>query len=151
LGLPTPEGRLKADRFQPISDRLDKRMTNSVDRVLSFGGKEIMIKSVAQAIPTYIMSVFKLQDGVCKRMEQIIRNFWWGARNGKRKTHWVAWEKMTMLKEKGGVGFRDLQKFNQALLGRHAWRLLERPDSLCARILKSKYYPNADLLDTVFP
>jgi hypothetical protein len=65
-------------------------MTNYVDRELSTVGKEIMIKSVAQAIPTYIMSVFCLQDGVCKIMEQIIRIFWWGAKNGKRKTHWIA-------------------------------------------------------------
>ena len=47
LGLPTPEGRMKADRFQPICERLGKRMDNYADRDLSFGGKEIMIKSVA--------------------------------------------------------------------------------------------------------
>jgi hypothetical protein len=114
-------------------------MTNCVDRELSTGGKEIMIKSVAQAIPTYITSVFRLQDGVCKIMEQIIRNFWWGAKNGKRKTHWVAWGNLTLLKDKGGIGFRDLRKFNQALLARQAFRLLEMPNSLCAQVLKVKY------------
>jgi hypothetical protein len=56
-----------------------------------------------------------------------------------------------MMKDKGGIGFRDLQKFNQALLARQAWRLIERPDSLCVRIIKSKYYPNGELLDTSFP
>jgi hypothetical protein len=55
------------------------------------------------------------------------------------------------MKDKGGMGFHDLQKFNQALLARQAWRLLVRPDSLCARIMKAKYYPNGTLLDTSFP
>jgi hypothetical protein len=49
------------------------------------------------------------------------------------------------------MGFRDLQKFNQALLARQAWRLLDRPESLCAQIMKAKYYPNGELLDTSFP
>jgi hypothetical protein len=44
-----------------------------------------------------------------------------------------------------------MKLFNQALLARQAWRLLVKLNSLCARLLKSKYYPNGNLLDTVFP
>jgi hypothetical protein len=49
------------------------------------------------------------------------------------------------------MGFRDMKKFNQALLARQAWRLIQFPDSLCARLLKARYYPNRDIVDTVFP
>ena len=49
------------------------------------------------------------------------------------------------------MGFRDFQIFNQALLAKQAWRLIEFPDSLCAKLMKAKYYPNGDLLDTAFP
>ncbi|KAM0876387.1 hypothetical protein ACQ4PT_036201 [Festuca glaucescens] len=46
--------------------------------------------------------------------------------------------------------FRDMRCFNQALLAKQAWRLLVNPESPCARLLKSKYYPNGNLVDTVF-
>jgi hypothetical protein len=68
LGLPAPEGRMKSERFQPIDERLVKRMLNYADRDLSFAGKEIMIKSVAHSILTYITSVFQLPCGVCKQI-----------------------------------------------------------------------------------
>ena len=75
---------------------------------------------------------------------------WWGAENGVHKTHWCAREKLIKSKCHGGMGFRDLRIFNQALLARRAWRLLQFPDSLAARILKARYYPNGHLIDAVF-
>ena len=117
---------------------------------LSQAGKETLIKSVLQAIPTYIMGVFKLPYSVCDDLTRLVRNFWWGSKEGKRKTHWRAWEKMIEPKGKGGLGFRDFRIFNQALLAWQAWRLITRPDSLCSQVLKANYYPNGSLEDTVF-
>ncbi|KAI4977715.1 hypothetical protein ZWY2020_014269 [Hordeum vulgare] len=109
-----------------------------------------MIKSVAQGIPTYIMGVFKLPASMCEDLTQLVRNFWWGAKYGKRKTHWKSWEKVCDPKSRGGLGFRDFRLFNQALLARQAWRFLTRPNSVCAQVIKAKYYPNGALEDTVF-
>lgn len=139
------------DRFQAISDRMVKRCNAWDERFLSAAGKEVLIKSVAQAIPVYVMSVFLLPNSVHNNLEKSIRRFWWGELGGVRKTHWIAWTKFARSKGRGRLGFRDLRLFNQALLGRQAWRLVERPDSLCARVLKAKYYPNGHLLDTAFP
>jgi hypothetical protein len=51
----------------------------------------------------------------------------------------------------GGMGFRDMKLFNQAFLARQARRLIQYPDSLCATLLKEKYFPRGELVDTVFP
>ena len=80
----------------------------------------------------------------------MIRDFWWGDKDEHRKVHWMSWENMTKPKRDGGIGFRDMHYFNQALLARQGWRRLQSPNSLCSRVLKSKYYPNGELLNTVF-
>ena len=64
----------------------------------------------------------------------------------KQHVHWFAWWKMCVPKEMGGMGFRDLHCFNLALLAKQCWRLLSEPDSLCARILRAKYFPGGNLL-----
>ena len=74
-----------------------------------------------------------------------------GVENRKKKMAWVAWERLTLPKSQGGVGFRNMRAYNQALLAKQAWRLLTNPESLCARLLRAKYYPNGNLVDTVFP
>jgi hypothetical protein len=97
------------------------------------------------------MGVFKLPNTQCEEMERMIRYFWWGDEEGARKIHWLAWEKLLMPKPHGGLGFRDLKLFNKALLARQTWRLIQFSNSLCTRLLKAKYYPMGELVDTAFP
>ena len=97
------------------------------------------------------MGMFKFPAALCEELSQIIRNFWWGDEEERRKTHWLAWDKLTRPKSEGGMGFRDLGLFNQALLAKQAWRLVVNPDSLCAKVVKAKYYPQGLILDIVFP
>jgi ribonuclease HI len=79
-------------------------------------------------------------------MEGMISRFWWGSNVDKKKIHWVSWKKNCQQKEMGGVGFRDLHKFNTALLAKQGWRILTNPSSLMAGTLKAKYFPNTDFL-----
>jgi hypothetical protein len=50
----------------------------------------------------------------------------------------------------GGIGFRDTKMMNQALLARQCWRIIKKPEILCARLLNSIYFPRGNILDTVF-
>ena len=72
--------------------------------------------------------------------------FWWASSLDRRVLHWIAWDKLATPKIKGGMGFRDLRQFNIALLGKHGWRFMTKPDSLCTRVMKGRYFPDCDFM-----
>jgi ribonuclease HI len=110
--------------------------------------KEVLIMAVVvQALPTYVMSVFKIPFGLCDTMQKHARTFWWGSDRGKRRVQWIPWNVLIKPKSYGGLGFKDLRLFDQALLAHQAMRLITYPQSLCAQVLKRKYFPQSDLLD----
>jgi hypothetical protein len=150
LGLPVPEGRMKKGKFKSSKGKFSKHVSDWCEKYMSSGAKEILIKSILQSVSTYAMGVYKFPMGLLDELEQIIRNFWWGDEQNKKRMHWMSWDKVTRPKAQGGIGFRNLRVFNQALLARQAWRLLHFPDSLCARLLKARYYPSGNLIDTAF-
>lgn len=104
LGFPTPEGRMNKGKFQTLQEKIWKRIISWGENLLSSGGKEVLIKSVIQAIPVYVMGMFKLPESVCEDLNRLTRNFWWGADNGRRRTHWKSWASLTKPKVQGGGG-----------------------------------------------
>ena len=87
LGLPTIVGVDRSDCFQHLIDRICQRIKGWKEKVLSVQGKEILMKSVAQSIPSYAMSVFKLPKGICKSITDELAGFWWGDGEEKERMH----------------------------------------------------------------
>ena len=85
LGLPTLIGKSKKQVFAEIKEKVGKKLSGWKEKMLSMGGKEILIKAVAQAVPTYTMGYFLLPKGLCEDLEGMMRNFWWGQRNQETK------------------------------------------------------------------
>jgi hypothetical protein len=83
---------------------------------------------------------------MCKKITSIIARFWWGGDEKKQKIHWKKWSDIAIPKSDGGMGFRDFQLFNQAMLAKQGWRLMTKPDSLCARVLRGKYYHGSEFM-----
>ena len=60
----------------------------------------------------------------------------------------MSWERIWKTKAKGGMGYRDLECFNMAMLAKQGWRLVQNPDSLVARIFREKYYGGKSFLNS---
>ncbi|WJX28566.1 hypothetical protein P8452_17266 [Trifolium repens] len=148
LGLPSMVGRSKKETFAYIKDRIWKRINGWRSRPLSRAGKEVMIKSVLQAIPAYVMNIFLLPDTLVNDIERMINAFWWGGGSNNRGIKWLAWDKLACPKEEGGLGFRDFQSFNMAMVAKQGWNLMSNPSSLVARVYKARYFPQTSLLDS---
>lgn len=77
----------KEGSFKCLKDRIWEQVQGWMEKELSVGGKEVLLKSVAQAIPTYSTAYFKLPRGLCHHIKGLLRKFWWGSnKKGERKT-----------------------------------------------------------------
>ena len=90
LGLPTLVGRSKDGAFKHLPDRSWGKVHGWKGQGLSMEGKETLVKSVLQAVPTYSMGCFQLSKKLYSSLTSIAARFWWGAEDGKRKVHWIS-------------------------------------------------------------
>lgn len=147
LGLPSLIGRSKKAVFGFLKERLRKKIQGWSSKCLSRAGRAVLLRNVAQEIPTYTMFCFLLPRSLCQELQRMMNSFWWGSRtNSSKGIRWLSWD-MCMSKDNGGMGFRDLFDFNLALLGKQCWNFLIRPHSLVARIFKARYFPSTDFLN----
>jgi hypothetical protein len=147
LGMPSMIGRNKRAIFGYLRDRVWRKIQQWSGKHLSKAGREVLIKSVAQSIPTYCMSTFLLPTTLGEEIQRMINSFWWGSNRRQGKgINWLSWDKLTMCKEYGGMGFRHLFGFNLAMLGKQGWKLLTHPDTIVTRIYKARYFPRTNFL-----
>ncbi|XP_010474595.1 PREDICTED: uncharacterized protein LOC104754152 [Camelina sativa] len=140
LGIPESLQGSKNKVFSYVKDQLDDRVNGWSSKLLSKGGKEVMIKSVALALPTHVMSYYKLPQELTSKLTSAISTFWWKSNDKARGMCWVAWDKLCKDKGDGGLGFRALEQFNDAMLVKQFWHLIQHPTSLMARVMKGRYF-----------
>ncbi|PNX86022.1 ribonuclease H, partial [Trifolium pratense] len=139
LGLPSMVGRSKKATFGYIKDRIWKKINSWRGRALSKAGKDVMIKSVLQSIPSYIMSVYLLPDSIITDIERMLNSFWWGGGTNNKGIRWLAWDRLARPKSEGGLGFRNFQAFNMSMVAKQAWNFVAKPHTLVARIYKARW------------
>ena len=88
LGLPMKKGKKSRIDWQPVIEKVERRLEGWQAKLLSSGGRLVLLCSVLAAIPIFYLSVFKLHIGVGKRLEGLMRRFLWkgsGPRQGHRQ------------------------------------------------------------------
>ena len=149
LGLPMVGGKAKINTFKDLGEKITRRVMGWKEKYISKAGKEILIKTVAQAIPTYIMRIFKIPKALCDTINSTLAKYWWGQTKDGKKIYWINWKKLCTPKKKGGMSFRDIQAFNLVLLAKQALQLIQDTHSLFYRVYKSRYFPTCTFIEAV--
>ncbi|KAH9670971.1 reverse transcriptase domain-containing protein [Citrus sinensis] len=147
LGLSSYIGRKKKEVFHYIRDRVWKRLQGWSAKMLSRAGKEILLKTVALAMPNYAISVYLLPKDLCRELEGMMNSYWWRNNHSSGKgINWMKWKYLCNPKGHGGLRFKQLHSFNIALLRKQVWHILTRPESLMSKVLKARYFPRTSVL-----
>jgi hypothetical protein len=71
-------GRKKTAVFMEIKDKIVAKISGWKARLLSQAARTTLLKSIANAIPSYIMSLFLLPKSLCSVANAVLGKFWWG-------------------------------------------------------------------------
>jgi hypothetical protein len=139
LGLPLGASFKLKTMWAGLEDLMLRRLAPWKRLYLSKGGRVTLIKSTLSNMPTYMLSLFPIPADVAKRIEKIQRDFLWGGMNDEFKCHLVEWDKVCAPIDEGGLGIRNMRRFNQALLGKWLWRFAHEEGAWWRSVLVAKY------------
>lgn len=77
LGLPLVIGANRKDLFRKLEDKMNKRVQDWKIKILSWAGREVLIKSCLQSMPLYEMTCCKFPKTLCDNMSSLTLQFWW--------------------------------------------------------------------------
>ena len=115
-------------------------------RFASKGSKSVLIGACLSSIPSFIMGMYSLPEGVHAACDKELSCFFWQDPTGKQKYHMVKWSDMCAPKDFGGIGILASRKMNVALMLRWVWRILRGEGGLWLQLLKAKYLHDRPLL-----
>ncbi|XP_028108106.1 uncharacterized protein LOC114306978 [Camellia sinensis] len=144
LGMPLGANPKRVSTWEPIINKVKKRIVSWKKRYLSLGGRITLIKSVLSSLPIYYMSLFKIPTQVANLIEKYQRSFLWGDSDVKRKLHLLNWEACSVSKHFRGLGFRKTKEGNDTLLCKWWWRFATEKSSLWRKVLCAKNNVNED-------
>uniref|UniRef100_A0A2N9FC99 Reverse transcriptase domain-containing protein n=1 Tax=Fagus sylvatica TaxID=28930 RepID=A0A2N9FC99_FAGSY len=139
LGMPLGASYKAVEIWNPIIEKIERRLAGWQKMYLSKGGRLTLLMSTLSSLPTYYLSLFPIPVSVAKRIESIQRNFLWGGTGEDPKLHLVAWERVCSPIQQGGLGVRHLIPFNRALLGKWLWQFGLEESHLWRLVVAAKY------------
>ncbi|GAA0151132.1 reverse transcriptase [Lithospermum erythrorhizon] len=133
LGIRLTTKQLKASDYRMLIDKVRQKIDGWGSKHLSFARRPVLINSVIFGLCNYWCQTVFLPQSTIQDIEKMMKCYLWkGSHNGKYISK-VSWKQATLRKEKGGLGIKDIQKWNLACMSRHVWNLCSRKDALWVR------------------
>ena len=118
LGLPLEAKFKDKSIWNPILEKMERKLAGWKKLYLSKGSRVTLIKSTPSNLPSYFLSLFPIPASVANRIARLQRYFLWDGLGDEPKFHLVDWSTVCSPLSLGGLGIRNLRTFNIALLGK---------------------------------
>ncbi|XP_059292598.1 uncharacterized protein LOC132046072 [Lycium ferocissimum] len=138
LGCPIFHARRKKVYYQDLIKKVKDKLQSWKGKLLSYGGKAVLIGSVLQSVPVYVLSAVVPTKYTLNELHRIFARFFWSNKEEDKSKHWVSWKKICMPKAEGGLGFRSFFDIYKALFAKLWWRF-RTSNSLWSTFLWNKY------------
>mgnify|MGYP004717614587 CR=1 FL=1 len=138
LGVPISRGRCSSMAFDGILAKVRAWICHWSGKLLSMGGKLILIKHVLNSMPIYLLQVLKPPKAVLVALGRLFNAFLWDKSREDKRTQWASWEKLCFPTVEGGLWVRLPGAMDKALAFKLWWRLRHRR-SLWPDLMFSKY------------
>ncbi|XP_060190555.1 uncharacterized protein LOC132619775 [Lycium barbarum] len=138
LSCPLYYGRNKIAYYDDIIKKIGKRIQSWHGKMLSYGGRVVLISNVLQSMPLHILSTMSPPIGVIRHIRRLLARFFWNYKSDTRCRHWIKWEAACLPKEEGVLGFRSVFEMSNSLFCKLGWNLRTKP-SLWASFMINKY------------
>ena len=139
LGIPIHHRKLANREWKSIEDRFEKKLSYWKGKLMTYGGRLILINSVLTSMPMFLLSFFEVPVGVRKRLDFYRSRFFWQGDENKTKYRLAKWDIICRPKDQGGLGIENLEDKNRCLLSKWLYRLSVEDGGMWSQILHNKY------------
>nr|XP_009786255.1 PREDICTED: uncharacterized protein LOC104234397 [Nicotiana sylvestris] len=127
LGCPIFYARRKLEYYQPLITKVMDKLQSWKGKLLSVGGRAVVISHVLQSMPMHLLSAVNPPNYVINRLHKLFAQFFWSSSIGGTSRHWASWNTVCMPIEEGGIGFRSLHDVAKALFSKLWWNFRTKP------------------------
>nr|XP_016467082.1 PREDICTED: uncharacterized protein LOC107789726 [Nicotiana tabacum] len=138
LRCPIFYSRRKMEYYQPMITKVLDRLQSWKGKLLSIGGRAILIAHVLQSMPIHLLSAVNPPAYVINTLHKIFAQFFWSSSVTGNNGHWASWSTLCMPQKEGGIGFRSLHDVEKALFCKLWWKYRTKP-SLWSSFMSQKY------------
>ncbi|XP_062193487.1 uncharacterized protein LOC133896859 [Phragmites australis] len=141
LGIPMHHRKLSNKDWRIIEDRFQKKLSSWKGKLLTIGGRLVLINSNLSSIVMYMLSFFEIPRGILKNLDYFRSRFFWQSTEHKKKYRLVKWGILCRPKDQGGLGIKNIDVQNKCLLSKWLFKLINE-DGMWQQLLRRKYLKN---------
>ncbi|XP_074277916.1 uncharacterized protein LOC141601525 [Silene latifolia] len=151
LGVPISSKKLTKNEGLKLTERIVARIRGWWAKHVSYAGRVTLVNAVLANLHSYWATIFLIPSCIMNKINAICKNFLWSGKSDYSKVPNIGWDTCCYPKEEGGLGIKDIKKWNKALLGKYVWWLANKKDHLWVRWVNHVYMKGTNWFDYMAP